>query len=748
MGTDMSLRSPLDKLQMWAGVECTINRLGSKYMDQLALSGHDERESDLDLFAELGLHAIRYPVLWERIAPRGVGHENWSWADQRLNRLLHLGLPPVVGLVHHGSGPLTTQLDDSSFVEGLAQYAESVAIRFPWIDRYTPINEPLTTARFSGLYGHWYPHARSEQVFARALVNQCKGTVLAMRAIRRINPAAELVQTEDLGKVYSTPVLSYQADFENERRWVAFDLLCGTLSPTMPLWQFLLRAGIKPDELMWFRDNPCPPDIIGCDYYAISERMLDERIENYPACYHGGNHHKQYADVEAVRVRERGLGGWKVLLREAWERFRIPIAVTEVHLGCHREAQVAWLLEAWRAAHELRGEGVDIKAITAWKLLGSYNWDTLVTSFAGSYESGVYDVGSGSPRATALATTVHALANERLILHPAVPEHGWWRRSSRLIYPPVSDAGELGDEEVKLDSQPAAVSPILITGAAGTLGKAFTEACRLRGLPYITCNRRELDITDNVSIERSLGRHQPWVVINTAGYVRVDDAESDQGACHLINTLGAVNLASACAARGVQLLTFSTDLVFSGEQSTPYVESDAVQPVSVYGESKANAEREVLAEYSEALVVRTSAFFGPYDAQNFLTLAMGQLSKGLPLLAANDWIVSPTYVPDLAHRCLDLLIDSESGLWHLANEGALSWAEFARLGAEARGINPHRIVNCPGRELGLRARRPPYSALGSLRGSMLPPVDDAIQRYCDALAPLGVRPDISLTTAS
>ena len=94
---------------------------------------------------------------------------------------------------------------DGNFGRGLAEFAGRVAARYPWVCDFTPVNEPLTTARFSALYGHWYPHARDDRTFARCLLNQCRAVVEAMRAIRRINPAARLVQTDDLAKVFSTP---------------------------------------------------------------------------------------------------------------------------------------------------------------------------------------------------------------------------------------------------------------------------------------------------------------------------------------------------------------------------------------------------------------------------------------------------------------------------------------------------------------------------------------------------------------
>ncbi|MDQ4045639.1 MAG: family 1 glycosylhydrolase, partial [Chloroflexota bacterium] len=214
-------------LDIWGGVECTYNRVGDRYFDQIVYSGHADRTEDLDLFASLGIRVLRYPVLWERVAPDGIDAADWSWTDERLDRLRALGIRPIAGLVHHGSGPLTTSLVDPDFAESLAEFAGAAARRYPWVLDYTPVNEPLTTARFSGLYGHWYPHQRNDHSFARALVHQCRATVLAMRVIRTETPDARLVQTDDLGKTYSTPRLAYQAAFENERRWLTFDLLCG-----------------------------------------------------------------------------------------------------------------------------------------------------------------------------------------------------------------------------------------------------------------------------------------------------------------------------------------------------------------------------------------------------------------------------------------------------------------------------------------------------------------------------------------
>jgi dTDP-4-dehydrorhamnose reductase len=718
-------------LEMWAGVECTHNRVGDEYFDQLERNGHATRIDDLDRFADLGIRAIRYPVLWERIAPNGLEQADWSWADERLERLRELNICPIVGFVHHGSGPRDTSLIDPAFPERLAQFARAVSDRYPWITHYTPVNEPLTTARFSGLYGHWYPHGQDDLTFLRALLVQCQGVVLSMQAIRQINPDAQLVQTEDMGKTFSTPLLAYQAELENQRRWLSLDLLCGRVTPDHPLWGYLTQAGVTAAELEWFLEHSCPPDIVGINYYLTSDRLLDEHLENYPAHFHGGNGQHQYADVEAVRVCGEGIAGHYSLLKEAWERYHLPVAATEVHLCCTREEQLRWLKQAWDAAQQLRNEGADIRAITAWSLLGAYDWNSLVTCANNFYEPGVFDLRSPAPRSTALATMVRYFSQGKTYHHPILEMPGWWQRPERLFYPAVNCTSNSASASPL--SSPA---PLAITGATGTLGQAFARICEIRGIPYRLLSRQEMNITDPQSVARSLDELKPWAVINTAGYVRVDDAEREPHVCQQINADGAAILAQACVERSIGLVTFSSDLVFDGTHKSPYLESHEVSPLNVYGHSKAAAEKWVLQAHPCSLVIRTSAFFGPWDHHNFLTILLRTLAAGHPFIAANDAIVSPTYVPDLVNTTLDLLIDGECGLWHLANPGAIAWADLAQLTAKLAGMDVSRIEARPAHSLGWIAPRPVYSALGSERGVLLPELDQAIARYLQERVPV------------
>jgi dTDP-4-dehydrorhamnose reductase len=710
----------MNRLELWGGVECSVNRVGDGYFDQLARTGHAARIEDLDRFHRLGLRTLRYPILWERVAPRGLASADWTWADQRLTRLRELGMRPIVGLVHHGSGPAATDLLQDSFVDGVAAFAGAVAHRYPWIDAYTPINEPLTTARFSALYGHWYPHARDNRSFATALVNQVRAIRAAMRAIRAENPGARLVQTEDICTVSGTERVREQVDFENARRWLTFDLLSGRVSRDHPLRAFLCQSDVAAAHLDDLERAPCPPDIIGLNYYLTSDRFLDHRLRDAGS----GTRRMEYGDVESVRVAGVGLAGHLGHLRAAYERYRIPVALTEVHAACSPEEQVRWFAEAWRAAQAARAAGVHVVAVTTWSLLGAFDWDSLVTVDRGRYESGVFDLRSSPPRATALSKVLRAVSDTGDIPDLAVLDGpGWWRRHSR------STNGVDGSDA---SGETSASRPrrLMIIGRTGTLGQALARACTARGIAHVLTDRAAVDIADPVAVTRAITRFRPWAVVNAAGYVDVDRAELDAERCFRENAHGPAVLADACAAAGIRFVTYSSDLVFDGaDRNQPYLESDACAPLNTYGSSKRAAEVGVLSRAPDALVIRTSAFFGPVDRYNFITRTLDRLRAGVACDVAGDITITATYVPDLANASLDLLIDDVQGIWHLANRGAVTWADLTREAA-ARAALPTWLINAvPASSLGWRARRPAYSALASSRGTIMRSLDHALDAY-------------------
>jgi dTDP-4-dehydrorhamnose reductase len=591
-------------LELWGGVECTVARVGDRFRNQLVETGHQYRLDDLDRIASLGVRTVRYPVVWETVSPDRADACDWRWHDVRLRRLNDLGIRVIAGLVHHGSGPRYTNLLDPSFVTLLSTHAERVAQRYPWLELFTPVNEPLTTARFSCLYGCWYPHARDDRQWLRALVNQCRAVVLAMQAVRRITPTAKLVQTEDIGKTFSTPRLKYQADLENARRWLSLDLLCGRIDRDHPLHSYLLKHGIAEAELDRFRAQPCTPDIIGVNHYLTSERFLHSRVQDFPEEFAGGNGLDRYADVEAVRmpVPRREIGP-EARLREVWNRYKLPIAVTEAHHGSTREEQLRWLIEVWNAGIRLREKGVNVCAVTSWALFGAVDWNSLLTRESGFYEPGAFDIRNSPPRLTVIGRAVQSLAQNGSFNHPGAEQPGWWRRPERFYRP------------TQRTTAPPSVHcrhSLLIVGDDSGPAQVFEAAVRLRGLEYIRVPAAKLDALNQDELVSKLSNRRLWAVI---------DARANPPA--LRSRFPRDRLAVLCAKLEVPLA------MISGEWPT--------EPLAYLGPSRDGAvpvsgrdgwtelERRIAKTHNQSLIVRA----GP---------------------AAVDAL-------------LDLLIDGERGLW-------------------------------------------------------------------------------------
>lgn len=708
------------RLELWGGIDSTCNRVGDLRFDQLQITGHDTRTSDLSLFASLGLAAVRYPVLWERVAGEGIGHHDWSWPDERLSRLRELDIRPIAGLLHHGNGPDGMELLDPQFPEEFARYARAVAECYPWLDAYTPVNEPLTTARFSGLYGLWYPHARDRRIFLQILFAQCRATVLAMRAIREINPSAELLQTEDLGTIYSTPALAYQAAYENERRWLTWDLLCGRLKRGHALWTSMLDAGASESELEWFLENPCSPDVIGIDHYLSSDRFQDEHLLRYTGLGPGDSGRHRYVDVMAPRARSQAPDRTDLLLQTVWERYGLPVALTETHNGCTREEQMRWFVECWEGAEAARASGVDVRAVTAWSILGIQGWDALCTG-GGRYETGVFDIRSPEPRPTAMVPLLQSLSAGEPYVHPLMEVPGWWRRPVRFCFGVAvrenGDASSVDPSAQRMNEWPSR-HPLLIAGPVEPFADAVAQLCDLRGIPWRFHLWPYGSAPNRTVLRRVLGDFEPWAVVHAIGYAEVAADEADPAACRDERTVTPTRLAEACAETGSRLLTFSSDLVFRGRKGRPYVESDRVGPRTVTGQYQALGERRVLNAWPEALVIRSGPQFGP---------GAGMLER-VPGEARTN-LVSPTYVPDLINAALDLLVDGESGIWHLAHGGQMSRnqlsTQLADLSVGSSVLLEPASRPTPTAILGQHVSQ----ALESERGWILPSVDDALARY-------------------
>jgi dTDP-4-dehydrorhamnose reductase len=409
-----------------------------------------------------------------------------------------------------------------------------------------------------------------------------------------------------------------------------------------------------------------------------------------------------------------------------------------VHLGSTREEQLRWFKEIWDAALRLRARGADVRAVTAWALLGSYDWDSLLTRRRGHYEPGAFDVRGHQPRPTAVARMVRELATRGDAEHPVLDAPGWWRRSDRLLWPVIENS----DKHQVLRSRPLASlrrrdkpRPLLITGGTGRLALAVVRSCAARGLPYHALSRAELDVADSQAVAAALERYRPWAAVNAAGFAGPDAAEADPEGCRRANLEGAYVLARACAAAGVQLLAWSSHLVFDGCSVRPYLEGDAPAPRGLYATSKFDAERVILASCPEALLIRAGPLFAPWEQASLVARAIHTLRAGRRFLAAEDVTISPSYLPHLVTAALDLLIDGECGIWHLANQGAVTHADFIREIVRGVSLPAARVHGVRAAEIGWLAPWPPYSVLGSRRGVLMPPLDQAIAQYLESPRP-------------
>jgi dTDP-4-dehydrorhamnose reductase len=185
-------------------------------------------------------------------------------------------------------------------------------------------------------------------------------------------------------------------------------------------------------------------------------------------------------------------------------------------------------------------------------------------------------------------------------------------------------------------------------------------------------------------------------------------------------------------AAGIQLLAWSSHLVFDGCMRRPYLEGDAPAPSGLYATSKHEAERVILASCPQALLVRAGPLFAPWDQANLVARAIHTVRAGRHFRAAEDVTISPSYLPHLVAAALDLLIDGECGIWHLANQGAITHADFVRAIVRGASLPVERVQGVRAAEIGWLAPRPHYSVLGSSRGLLMPPLDQAIAHYLES----------------
>jgi dTDP-4-dehydrorhamnose reductase len=261
---------------------------------------------------------------------------------------------------------------------------------------------------------------------------------------------------------------------------------------------------------------------------------------------------------------------------------------------------------------------------------------------------------------------------------------------------------------------------LLLVGSRGQLGWELLNATKECGLDCEGLDTPQVDITDRGAVERAVGRKEFSLVINAAAYTAVDKAESERDQAFAVNAEGPGYLAVACAKKNIPLIHISTDYVFDGTKATPYIESEALCPMGIYGKSKAAGEKAVQEALEAHIILRTSWLYSSHG-NNFVKTILRLASEREELKVVGDQYGCPTYAADLAGAILEITkqINSgrpiEWGIYHYCGRGVTTWHEFARkiceLGEKYTPIRVKDIKAISTDQYPTPAKRPPYSAL-------------------------------------
>jgi len=251
---------------------------------------------------------------------------------------------------------------------------------------------------------------------------------------------------------------------------------------------------------------------------------------------------------------------------------------------------------------------------------------------------------------------------------------------------------------------------LVLGGKTGFLGQALAQVLTAQGWEIICPDRNDLDVFNQNDMDRYLETHRPSHIFNTIGYTQVDTAEEDQNQAILLNKTLPVLLARLARQRGLYFIHYSTDFVFDGKKTTPYLVEDSTSPLNIYGQSKRDGEQGILAlGWEKTLIIRTAWLFGPFKTNfvdRIIELAQGRDSLGI----VHDQIGSPTFTMDLACHTLELIKRNAKGIYHITNSGHASWCELAAEAIACAGV-PCHVKAIASKDYPQKAVRPAYSVL-------------------------------------
>ncbi len=356
----------------WAtGIECSfIPHLG---IDQYRWTQHDRFwRADFELIAnDLGCRWLRYALPWHEIE-RQPGQFDWRWFDERLDLFERLGITPMVDLAHFGVPTwLPDAFADADFPAALERFARAFGERYAdRIKVVCPVNEPLITSLFCGDIGLWPPYGRGLNNYMTVLSRVAQAICRATRALRATIPGVEILVSDSLevAATYedsdetTSPFLkeSLRADVTRRmhRRHIVTDLILGRVNAHHPLLPWLQKHGLSDFDVHWFQRNAQTLDLIGLDYYEHTEVELYTTPEGY------------------YRQRElRPPVGLYAAAQDYWDKYHIPLMVTETSVGGHDGDKIAWLERSVADVRRLRAEGFPIIGYTWWPVIDHLDWD-------------------------------------------------------------------------------------------------------------------------------------------------------------------------------------------------------------------------------------------------------------------------------------------------------------------------------------------------------------------------------------
>lgn len=373
----MSAREPAPRwyadgaLHFGLGVEDTFvpqTRPGERAIDEYELTDHYRQYAgDLALATEAGATFLRWGVPWYRVNP-APGQWDWSWVDRVVDRFGELGLRPVIDLLHYGTPLwLDRQFAHPDYPKVVAEYAVAFAERYgATVTDYTPVNEPMIHALFSGAYGYWPPYLTGDE-----------GLVTMVRALGEGFVRTQQGIAEVLGDraafVHVDASMRYAGDVDGEHRatverlrhqaHLVEDLVTGRVGDDHPLRDHLGRSGLDDATLAWFADNPVLPDVMGVNYYPLhSTEVFEEGV------HHGGG----FADPRPAQ--DDGVTGLTEVLLEAERRHGVPVMLTETCVTAGVARRIAWLEQSVACVRTLRAAGHDIVGYTWWPVFDMYEW--------------------------------------------------------------------------------------------------------------------------------------------------------------------------------------------------------------------------------------------------------------------------------------------------------------------------------------------------------------------------------------